>query len=593
MRLASRSCRAIALALALAGLSHCAGSAAIAGEPAANLTGTWKLIVLAFGEDEFAIIDVHEKDRKPTASVVVSLRVQLGDASVEHVAIQGDSLEIALRGPTGLNRFQGTLARAGAQAGRILGNFSFRGEVYPARLDRTENHQLAGRQQSAITQEFGTAAREQDPKTKVQKLRDATKKHQGSPTNYLFYGELLATAEAGGLDANEVDAVLKAWLEDAKPYGQVWVTEVRKRAIKALSTARPYANLTLELAEQADKEIDEEQSLEQKAAVVAILARAARLAGKADIARAAEARSARLESRLDQEYRKRVPPFAPKKFAGRKDPKGDHVVLMELFTGAQCPPCVAADVAFDALLETYQATELIGLQYHLHIPGPDPLTNKDSQARQQYYGDEVSGTPTIFLSGHPDAAGGGPMQLAQQKYEEYRRIIDAQLETAREAMIQVSASRTGDEIKIAAQATVARKPIANEKKRTAAKNVNDDTETASSAASRPRPRLRLALTEDSIRYIGGNKLRFHHHVVRGFPGGLEGKDLSSGSGKLTITIKLADLKRDIENDLSRTSKERAFPGALPEIALKDLSVVAFVQDDADKSILHAVTVPVK
>jgi len=41
-------------------------------------------------------------------------------------------------------------------------------------------------------------------------------------------------------------------LEDAKPYGQAWVSEVRKRALKALSTARPYANLTLELAERAD-----------------------------------------------------------------------------------------------------------------------------------------------------------------------------------------------------------------------------------------------------------------------------------------------------------------------------------------------------
>ena len=403
MRLASRSFRAIAIVLALAGMPLFAGSAAMVGEPTDRFAGTWKLIVLALGEDEFAIINVDEKDGKPAASVVNIQKMMLGDANVEQVAIQGDSLVIALRGAAGLNRFQGTLAREGSQAGKILGSFSFRGEVYPARLERTESQRVAELKPSAIIQEYFTAVRERDPKSKVQKLRDAARKHEGNPTNYFFYGELLAAAEAGGLAANEVDAAIKALLEDAKPYGQAWVSEVRKRALKALSTARPYANLTLELAEQADKEIDEEQSLEQKAAVVAILARAAKLAGKADIARAAETRSAGLESRLDQEYRKKVPPFAPEKFAGRKDPKADHVVLMELFTGAQCPPCVAADVAFDALLETYQATELIGLQYHLHIPGPDPLTNKDSQSRQQYYGDEVSGTPAVFFNGEHSA----------------------------------------------------------------------------------------------------------------------------------------------------------------------------------------------
>ena len=166
----------------------------------------------------------------------------------------------------------------------------------------------------------------------------------------------------------------------------------------------------------------------------------------------------RLESRLDEEYRKNVPPFKPEKFAGRRDSKADRVVLMELFTGAQCPPCVAADVAFDALLETYNSTELIGLQYHLHIPGPDPLTNKDTVGRQEYYGDEIGGTPTVFFNGHPEAGGGGFMQHSEQKYKQYRRVIDSQLEAASQATIHLSATRTGDEIKIAAQATVTREP---------------------------------------------------------------------------------------------------------------------------------------
>ena len=71
-----------------------------------------------------------------------------------------------------------------------------------------------------------------------------------------------------------------------------------------------------------------------------------------------------------------------------------------------------------------------------------------------------------------------------------------------------------------------------------------------------KPVLRLALTEESIRYVGGNKLRFHHHVVRAFPGGTEGKDLNDGKGKVEVTLNLGDLKRNLETYLSDFAKTR-------------------------------------
>ena len=46
---------------------------------------------------------------------------------------------------------------------------------------------------------------------------------------------------------------------------------------------------------------------------------------------------AKLESRLDEEYHKKVPPFKPAPYAGRKNPKANQVVLMELFTGDAMP----------------------------------------------------------------------------------------------------------------------------------------------------------------------------------------------------------------------------------------------------------------
>lgn len=591
MRTVPRSLRAIALVLASTTVSLSWAVVASAQEPAVGLTGTWKLVVLAYGNDEFAIIKINQNNGKTVATLPSVQSRVLGNAGAmkaDQITIKGDSLTILLGGPMGANRFQGTLAKEGPGAGKVLGTFSFRGEIYPARLERTESQKVADMKPSPLIEEFFAAAQDRDPKSKAQKLRESVKKHGGTPTNYLFYAELLGTADAAGLGADEVAGLVSGWLKEAAPYGETWVKEARQKALKALSNSKTHSGLTIELAQQVDKELDERASLEQKASVVGILARAAKLAGKAELAAEAEVRAAKLESQLDEEYHKKVPPFQPEDYKGRKDPKADRVVVMELFTGAQCPPCVAADVAFDALLKAYKPTELVGLQYHLHIPGRDPLTNKDTQARQQYYGDEISGTPSTFFNGHSQAGGGGPMQASEHKFREYRDIIDSQLEATREAQVEVSATRQGDQIEITVQATVTRKPESTEAK-------NDKAESKKTGNAKNgsfKPRLRLALTEESIRYVGSNKLRYHHHVVRDFPGGLEGKDLSSGSGQLTVKLNLADLRRDIEECLSSTAKLRPFPYALPEVSLKDLSVVAFVQDDADKSILHAVSVPV-
>src|SRR5207237_10861554 len=65
--------------------------------------------------------------------------------------------------------------------------------------------------------------------------------------------------------------------------------------------------------------------------------------------------------------------------------KNNRVVVFELFTGAECPPCVAADIGFDTLLKTFKNTEVIQLQYHVHIPGLDPLANTGTLKRCEYY----------------------------------------------------------------------------------------------------------------------------------------------------------------------------------------------------------------
>ena len=357
-------------------------------------------------------------------------------------------------------------------------------------------------------------------------------------------------------------------------YGPDWTDETRAKALSVLQGKKAYATLATELALAAEKALPANATLDQRSTVVNLLSRSARLAGKVEVATAAEGLAMELDGKLDAEYHEKVPPFKPETYAGRSGGHGSRVVLMEIFTGAQCSPCVAAGVAFDALLKTYGPDEFIGLQHHLHIPGPDPLTNADTIARQAYYGSEVRGTPSTFFNGKSQAGGGGAMADSENKYKEYRKTIEPALDSEKQADITLTATRSGDEVKIAATATA----------------------TTGDTSKEARTRLRLVLIEGSVRYTGFNKLRFHHNVVRAFPGGVEGKAFEKGEASVEASVKLSDLRKAQDEYLAQypsSTGGRAFPYPLPPMALDDLAVVALIQDDADHSVWHAVQVPVK
>ena len=74
------------------------------------------------------------------------------------------------------------------------------------------------------------------------------------------------------------------------------------------------------------------------------------------------------------------------------------------------------------------------------------------------------------------------------------------------------------------------------------------------------------------------------------PGGAEGKALEGGKVDQEVTVNLDDLRMRTESYLSDYAKNRAFPGVMPSLDMKKLSVVAFVQDDTDKSVWHATVV---
>ncbi len=525
--------------------------------------GKWKLIVLAFGEDEFAIFDVKAEGDNLTATVP-SAQEFLGEPEVESIEVKDGTLIGRLKTASGAASFTGK-APENEQNGPILGTFMFRDQAYPARLESTTSEKVGAISGGQLVTKLLPLRRLEDPTERYAKMKALIEENPDSPTNSMVYTYLLEAAEGATIPEAEVRGLVDRWVKTLEPYGQAMGDDARMKALQAVAGKKAYSAVSLELAKLADSRLTESSTADQKAKIVGMLAAAAELAGDDLLAKSARERALKLESELDAEYLQKVPPFKPARYEARKDKKNDRVVLMELFTGAQCPPCVAADVGFDALIDTYEPTEFIGLQYHLHIPGPDPLTSPASLARSQYY--EVSSTPTTLFNGEAFGRGGGPMGFAEGKYNEYRTNIDDKLEAASKAAIELAVEPTGDTIAITAKATAA-------------------------GDEKSELKLRLVLVEEVVRYVGGNALRFHHHVVRDMPGGAEGKALADGKCEQKLTVNLAELRQEIESYLSDYAKNRAFPGVMPSLDMKKLSVVAFVQDDADKSIWHAVMSPV-
>lgn len=531
-----------------------------ADEP--DLKGNRKLVLILTNLAEIEVLAFDTGDGgKPQIKAASPV---LPGAKIGAFEQKDGQVKLTITSNNGEATFQGV-----AKGGKVLGTLKFQGSFFAARLEPAENSTLGQKQDRAALGKIIALARDKDPKSQVAKIKDLLTQTPESPTADILYTLLLKAAEPAGLPEKDVRDAIEKWVASAKAYGEEWTRQKRWEATKLVAGMKAYPGLALDLATQVDKEVGTDTSAETRADVVRTLARAARLAGKADVAAEADARLTKLNEDLDKEYHEKVPPFKVAAAGPRKDKEADRVVLFELFTGAQCPPCVAADVAFDALNQTYEPTELITLQYHLHIPGPDPMTNPDTIERQNYYGDSLRATPATYFNGQPQAGGGGSMAGAKAKYDEFRQIIDEALAGKKQATIDLKVDRAGDKLTINATAKALGKDDAGSKLK-----------------------LRLALIEEQVRYVGGNHLRFHHHVVRALPGGAEGKALTDGQVKVEQVVDLAEVRKkqdEYVTDFGKTSG--GFASDPPAIGDQGLKVVAFVQDDQDKGVLHAVIAP--
>jgi len=287
--------------------------------------------------------------------------------------------------------------------------------------------------------------------------------------------------------------------------------------------------------------------------------------------------TADLDAMLDERYEKDAtkvdaPPYKPSKA------RTDRVVLAELFTGAGCPPCVAADLAFEAALERYSPEDIAVLMYHLHIPRPDPMTNPSTVTRKEFY--DVPGTPTWFIDGGSQHVGGGAAAGAEKLFTDtLQSVVDKRLDVKPAADITLKAAMIGDKVEVGAKVAKAGKPD-------------------------QKLRLQVALVEEMVHYTGENGVRFHPMVVRslastekntlGFP-------VAPGKGAkvaytFDITKAVADAKAhldEMEGGSSQRFGKFQFIERENEINPAHLRVVAFVQDEKTKEILQAASVDLK
>jgi hypothetical protein len=527
--------------------------AAVGSAPAAApYAGSWSVTVLSNNQEVTVwLVKIDDKDGKTEVKVIAGIAPPFKDAKVKNVSADAKALHFTLNARN--TDFVFTVLPADDKTKEMRGTVQISdNNVEPVVLKPTEETEIDQKKATPTVAGFDDlkkAASEKDAKERRAAIQALIEKNPGKPIQYLAAQSLLQSAVGQGGTEEDIKAAADQYIKVAGAYGPAMELNAAFQAGAGLLQARK-TDLAVEYNRKAVSLLTEGVSAPRRWAVLAMLASALKQAGKTD-------ELAKVEERLDQDFANNAVPFKPEPYAGRKG-KSDRVAVVELFTGAECPPCVSADIAFDAGLKAYKPADVVFLQYHLHIPRPDPLTNGDSEGRQQFYGDEIEGTPTLFLDGKPVKGMGGLRQHGKERYATLSEQINEELEKDPGARVKVSAQRKGDKVDLAAEVSDVQKPG-------------------------DKVRLRFVVVEEVVRYAGGNGQRLHHHVVRAFPGGVEGQAVKEKSARLTASFSLAELRKSLTASLEKGN----FPEDRRPLKLENLRVVALVQDDDSKAILQA------
>lgn len=266
------------------------------------------------------------------------------------------------------------------------------------------------------------------------------------------------------------------------------------------------------------------------------------------------------DAMLDAEYHKRFPNPVHVTAYKPTEKRSDRLVLAEVFTGAGCPPCVGADVAFDAALERYSRKDVAVVMYHVHVPQPDPMTTAETPGLSKAY--DVRGVPTYFIDGKVIGGGGGPRDYAGNVYGRFNPTIEKDLEAPAEAKLAATAVLDGSTVQVKA----------------AVGDLKGDSKDLKIVA---------LLLEKQIRYTGENGIRFHPMVVRA----IATRDLAGGDFAPVFDLGAvsASLKKSLDEYEAKGHRGNVFKFREKKYQIDrgNLAVVVFVKNAKDQRVLQS------
>lgn len=561
--------------LAAAGLLTPGGARSIAAD--APYAGTWKVTInLPAQSVDMWLLRIEQKDGKPAATMLSTSDAKLQDSKVEQITADDKSVHFTVH--TRVVDFPVAVyfPKDDAKQKKLLGSVPANSQRWFVEMERSDLTKLDARESSRDNpgvQDAREASQIRDPKRRAAAFKELLEKYPEGMLAFFARLDLLGMTTSAGTPDTDLRGDADQLIKLAAPYGPEMKLHALQMVTQMFMSTGKLDALGLYYAQEAAKTLDANTPALQQAAVLKSLRSALKKNGKVDEARALRDRIAKLDAELDEEFARSAVPFTPEPAKARKG-EGNRVLLVELFTGVMCPPCVAADVAFDALLQSHKPADVVLLQYHMPIPGPDPLTNRSAETRFKFY--DLEGTPSVVLNGKPilqarigqDGRPTGPVfgglkQGGKESYQNLVQALDGQLESKPGAHISLSAKQEADTINIHADVTDVSRP-------------GDSV------------RLRLVLVEDVVHFAGSNGQRLHHHVVRAFPGGVDGLALKQASAQRDARVNISELQKSLNEYLAG---EKFDEDSRP-LELKRLKVVAFVQDDATKEVLQAAQVDV-
>ncbi|QEL17998.1 hypothetical protein [Limnoglobus roseus] len=391
---------------------------------------------------------------------------------------------------------------------------------------------------------------------------------QSDDAQTVFDSSIIILGQATGkkMKPEEARGIVDRATKMAADYGPRWERTAALRFATVLADQAGFADIALAQARKAERLLTDEDEATVRIEVLETLMRTLTKASKPEDAKKYEVQIQRLEARDYQDYGKTFPPFKADEFKGRKA-KTDRVALVEIFSSTELPPTAAFESARDALLKSYKPTDVIVLTYHINISaGLDVMANKGSQDRLEFYANAIQRGTLSFVDGKRAVALQKETTVAASKaiFDALKEKIDDDLEKPAGAKLTLAV--TPGEKGFTGKATVA------------------DLEKPGEQTF-----LRFAVVEDRVRYTASNGVRYHHNVVRAMPGG-KGFVLKNKTAEQTVTVDPVELRESITKFLDELTKDAESPHGDRPLALKNLKLVAFIQNDSTGDIVAATQV---